>query len=88
MRNLLLFILLLVGIWWFRRSLGGGDRQSSGRQSSDTQNASGSAPQSAEQMLACAHCGVIVPVSEGLADAGRFYCSQEHARLGPQDGRS
>jgi uncharacterized protein len=36
-----------------------------------------------EPMVACAHCGVNVPRSEALeAAAGRFFCSEEHRRLG------
>lgn len=31
-----------------------------------------------EDMVRCAHCGVHLPRSEGLADNGRIYCSDEH----------
>ena len=37
-----------------------------------------------EQMVACVHCGLHVPESEGLHGAGGFYCSEEHRRLGPR----
>ncbi|WP_346288994.1 PP0621 family protein, partial [Zoogloea sp.] len=37
-----------------------------------------------EQMVACAHCGLHVPESEGLKGGGQFYCSDEHRRLGPR----
>jgi uncharacterized protein len=33
-------------------------------------------------MLACDHCGVHVPESEGVRQAGGFFCSEEHRRLG------
>jgi hypothetical protein len=36
----------------------------------------------AEQMVACAHCGLHVPESEGVRGNGAFYCSDEHRRLG------
>jgi uncharacterized protein len=35
-----------------------------------------------EQMVACAHCRVNLPRSEAIEVAGRFYCSEEHRRLG------
>jgi uncharacterized protein len=36
----------------------------------------------AETMVPCAHCGVNLPRSEALEGAGRFFCSEEHRRLG------
>lgn len=41
----------------------------------------------AEAMVQCAHCGVHLPRSEALLVGGRIWCSQEHARLGPDGGR-
>jgi uncharacterized protein len=35
-----------------------------------------------EAMVPCAHCGINVPRSEALEGAGRFFCSEEHRRLG------
>ena len=35
-----------------------------------------------EQMVPCAHCRVNLPRSEAIEVAGRFYCSEEHRRLG------
>ena len=40
--------------------------------------------QEIEQMVACAHCGLHVPESEGVRGAGGFFCSEEHRRLGPR----
>jgi len=39
-------------------------------------------PSSGEPMVPCAHCGVNLPRSEALGEAGRFFCSEEHRRLG------
>jgi uncharacterized protein len=39
-------------------------------------------PPPVEPMVPCAHCGVNVPRSEALEAAGRFFCSEEHRRLG------
>ncbi len=40
------------------------------------------APPPVEPMVPCAHCGVNVPRSEALGAGGRFFCSEEHRRLG------
>ena len=39
-------------------------------------------PPPGETMVPCAHCGVNLPRSEALEAAGRFFCSEEHRRLG------
>lgn len=39
-------------------------------------------PRAPERMVACARCGVHLPESEALEDAGRRYCCEEHRRLG------
>ncbi|MBS3916517.1 MAG: hypothetical protein KGZ31_02355 [Sulfuritalea sp.] len=40
---------------------------------------------SPERMVACAHCGVNLPESEAVEDAGRQFCSEEHRQLGAHD---
>jgi uncharacterized protein len=42
----------------------------------------------AEGMVACAHCGVNVPVSEALHRNGLAYCSVAHRDAGPPPGHS
>lgn len=85
MRNLLLFVLILIGVWWLRRAFtpksprGG---KTAGRAAAGQQGDDGM-----ERMLECAHCGVHVPESEGVSEAGRFYCSEAHRRLGPGQSR-
>lgn len=77
MRNLLIFILVLVVIWWVRRALSkprGGDARSGGRR--------GTPKNAPEPMLACDQCGVHVPESEGVHDDNGFFCCEEHRRLG------
>lgn len=94
MRNLLLFILFLVGLFFvrraLRRTLGGlGGRKDEGV-GGGAGGAAGSRPDAeapremleAEQMVACAHCGLHVPESEGVRGNGAFFCSSEHRRLG------
>jgi uncharacterized protein len=41
-----------------------------------------SSPPPVEAMVPCAHCGINVPRSEALESRGRFYCSEEHRRVG------
>lgn len=35
-----------------------------------------------ERMLACDHCGLCLPESEGVRGEGGFYCCEEHRRAG------
>lgn len=38
---------------------------------------------SGEKMIACAHCGLHVPVSESVTNfSGAAFCGEEHRRLG------
>lgn len=34
----------------------------------------------AEKMVACAHCGVHLPLSESLSDGRRHFCCEDHRR--------
>ncbi len=87
MRNLLLFVLFLIGLFYVRRALlrSVGGRGGIGGNGNDDAGAAPEAPRKmldAEQMVACAHCGLHVPESEGVHGNGAFYCSDEHRRLG------
>ncbi|HEY7673889.1 MAG TPA: PP0621 family protein [Burkholderiales bacterium] len=35
-----------------------------------------------ESMVPCARCGLNLPRSEAFEASGRFFCSEEHRRLG------
>lgn len=35
-----------------------------------------------ENMVNCAHCGLNLPQSEAIESGGRFFCGEEHRRLG------
>lgn len=89
MRNLLLFVLFLIGVFYVRRALQRG--ADSGRQGdrpapggAQAEAPTRNAEPAFEPMLACAHCGLHVPESEGVKGGGHFYCSDEHRRLGPR----
>ncbi len=94
MRNLLLFVLFLVGLFFvrraLRRTLGGLAGRKEEGFGSGAGGAAGARPGAeapremleAEQMVACAHCGLHVPESEGVRGSAGFFCSEEHRRLG------
>lgn len=54
-----------------------GFRRSAARRGEQAQR-----PQAPERMVACARCGVHLPVSESLEGEGGRFCSEEHRRLG------
>ena len=77
-RNLLILILVIAGIWWIRRTMARiGKRPPRGK--------GGQADAAAERVLECAHCGINVPESEGVREHGRFYCSDAHRLAGPRE---
>ena len=86
MRNLALFILFLIGLFYVRRALRGGLGQGGRKPAGDAPEGAPATPRSEvqdfEQMVACAHCGLHVPESESVRSAGEFFCSEEHRRLG------
>ena len=64
-----LWLAILGGFWWLwskRKAADAGTAQRDGRQ-----------PES-ERMVTCAHCGVHLPVSEGIVDQGLTYCCEAH----------
>ena len=76
-RLILIVVAVFVVIWLVRRAIAG-------------PRAAGKPPaESGEQkgdLVNCAHCGVNLPQAEARGAGGRFYCSEEHWRLGPRDG--
>lgn len=63
-------VLLAWGFWRYKMS---------GRTRSEAPSVRPQEP-APEKMLACAHCGAMTPISNGVAREGRFYCSQAHAQ--------
>ncbi|MDX5363663.1 MAG: hypothetical protein LPJ91_05855 [Pseudazoarcus pumilus] len=74
MRLLAILILVLIVGWWASRALERPKRRP------------GAAPKKPgpERMLACAHCGVHIPESEGVRSEAGFFCCDDHRRLGKQ----
>ena len=84
MRNIALFILFLIGLFYVRRALRGGQKPTAGPPPGAPEASRAEARGEIEQMVPCAHCGLHVPESEGVRGAGGFFCSEEHRRLGPR----
>lgn len=38
----------------------------------------------AEDMVRCERCGVHLPRSEGFLSEGRYFCTDDHRKLGPR----
>lgn len=66
----ILLVLALLLVYWF---FWGAKAR---RGEADTRSASDN-----ERMVVCAHCQLRVPESEAIADAGHFFCCEEHRRL-------
>ena len=77
MKYLVVFAVVVVALWWLRRSLGG-PRQP-GADGGPSRREADVKPAPTESMQRCAHCGVHLPRSEVVTDAdGRTFCSLEH----------
>ena len=72
-RLLLLALAVLILVWLVRRALRGPQ--------DEAPRARGPAP---AELVACAHCGVLVPRAEAREAQGGLYCGEAHARLGPR----
>ena len=71
-RLLVLVILIVVAVWLVRRAL----RRIAGKDRPG-------AAQVPEELVRCAHCGVLLPRAEARQAAGALYCGDEHATKGP-----
>ena len=71
-RLLVLVLLIVVAVWLVRRALRRLDPPGAGQ-----------AAKAPDELVRCAHCGVHLPRAEARELAGRPYCNDEHARLGP-----
>jgi uncharacterized protein len=76
-RLLVAVVLVVLAVYLLRRALRGGAPQARAGEKP-------AAPPSASQgeLVRCAQCGVHLPRAEARMTAERFYCSEEHARLG------
>ena len=82
MAKLLLFLLVLFGIYLIRRAL----RRPSGGGPAQAERPAGREEIRAERMIECAHCGLHVPESEAVSGNGVSFCCEAHRqayRAGP-----
>lgn len=85
MKWLLLAVVVVGVLWWLGRGRkGGADGSRGGEGASRKADPSGKAPGAPEAMVACAHCGVLLPKSDALESGAdqRLYCSEAHRRAG------
>ena len=75
-RLILIAVAVLIVIWLVRRALAG--PRAAGKPPTEAGEQKG-------ELVTCARCGVNLPKSEARSAGGRFYCSEEHWRLGPRD---
>jgi uncharacterized protein len=73
-RLLVLVVLVVLAVWLIRRAL---------RASARGTDASNETSSKAEELVRCAHCGVLLPRAEARLTGGALYCTEAHARLGP-----
>lgn len=80
---LLLAVVLVLALWWLRRSRGGSGRSagsadgspsaktggSDRRAEAGRPGAAGQAGSAPVEMVSCAHCGVYLPVTDAVTDA-------------------
>ena len=74
---ILIVVAVLVVVWLLRRALAG--PRAAGQPPAEAGEQKG-------ELVACAHCSVNLPKAEARSAGGRFYCSEEHWRLGPREG--
>lgn len=70
---LVLIALVMVAVWLVKRALRHAARE----------DGASPAARASEELVRCAHCGLLLPRGEARQSAGAIYCSEEHARLGP-----
>jgi uncharacterized protein len=76
MGRLLFFVALgALVVWW----LFGRTRRVAPKEGPAAKPAAG-----AEEMVACAHCGVHLPRADAVVEDTQLYCGDEHRRLGPR----
>ncbi len=78
---LLAVLAVVLGVWRSRQAK---SESGSGSESPVRPAPPSPTPSLPQEMVACAHCGLHLPRSEALAEAGHFYCSREHQGLGPR----
>jgi uncharacterized protein len=77
MTRLIIIIVVVVAVIWLVRRAIAGPRVAKPPLETGEQKG---------ELVACAQCGVNLPQTEARSLDGKFYCSEEHLRLGPKGG--
>jgi uncharacterized protein len=84
-RLIVLIVIVVAAVWLLRRALRAAQAkdepagQAGPKASQAELNAS-------QELVRCAHCGLLLPRGEARMAAGAIYCGEEHARLGAGRG--
>ena len=78
-RLIIIVVVVVAVIWLVRRAIAGPRGAKPGATPPDAAEQKG-------ELVACAQCGVNLPQTEARSLDGKFYCSEEHLRLGPKGG--
>lgn len=79
-RLVVLVLLVVLAVWLIRRAL----RRVASRD--EAQKTAAADPRASEELVRCAHCGLLLPRGEARQAAGAIYCSEEHSKLGEKAG--
>lgn len=79
MLKILTFLMIVFGVYYFRRLLN--------RASDEETLARSQTSPIPETMVSCAYCSLLVPESESLRLGKFHFCSTEHRALGPKDAQ-
>jgi uncharacterized protein len=82
-RLIFIGIVVVLVVWLLRRALAG--PRPRGGEPDSRGGAPGEPGEQKGDLVSCAQCGVNLPKSEARSAGGRFFCSEEHWRLGPRD---
>ena len=82
-RLILIGVIVLLVVWLLRRAIAGSRSRDGAPRAGDKPQAPGG---ETGDLVSCAHCGVNLPKAEARSAGGRYFCSEEHWRLGPRDG--
>ena len=82
-RLIVIGIAVFLVVWLLRRAMTGPRSRGEGPRAGKPPEPAG---EPKGDLVSCAHCGVNLPKAEARSAGGRFYCSEEHWRLGPRDG--
>jgi len=79
--KILLFALLVVFAFLYLKARAR-DRLKGQSSAERARSAANTPSPASEPVVACARCGVHVPLSESVEASGKRYCGEEHRRLG------